>query len=167
MRTRQNRAEPFERAVKYVLFDQTCRYGMDPFRCLGWLVCFFFSFAFLYLLAQCPSWRSGAIWADWPKSFERLSNGFPASEFSDTRLSKPWWKLWLSSFGLAAYFSALSALRIGWHQVNFGEWLERIQPRDYHLRATGWVKSASGVQSLISVLLLALFLLTYFGNPFG
>ena len=47
-------------------------------------------------------------------------------------------------------------------------WLQiaRIQPREYTLRATGWVRTVSGVQSLISVYLVALWVLSYFGRPF-
>jgi len=67
---------------------------------------------------------------------------------------------------LAAYFSLLSALRIGWSGLNFGTWISRMQPREYALQATGWVRFASGLQSLISVYLVALTILTYFGTPF-
>jgi hypothetical protein len=42
----------------------------------------------------------------------------------------------------------------------------RIHPGKYTLRATGWVKVVSGVQSLVSVYLLAIWALTYFGRPF-
>jgi hypothetical protein len=34
------------------------------------------------------------------------------------------------------------------------------------LRATGWVRTVAGIQSLLSVYLLALWVLTYFGRPF-
>jgi hypothetical protein len=34
------------------------------------------------------------------------------------------------------------------------------------MRATGWVRVAAGVQSLLSVYLIALWVLTYFGRPF-
>jgi hypothetical protein len=34
------------------------------------------------------------------------------------------------------------------------------------LRATGWVRTVAGIQSLLSVYLLALWVLTYFGQPF-
>jgi hypothetical protein len=36
----------------------------------------------------------------------------------------------------------------------------------YILRATGWVRFFAGLQSLLSVYLLALWVLTYFGRPF-
>ena len=63
-------------------------------------------------------------------------------------------------------FSLLSAVHIGWRDLNVGNWITRIQPRGYTLRATGWVRTVSGIQSLISVYLLALTILTYFGRPF-
>jgi nitric oxide reductase large subunit len=67
---------------------------------------------------------------------------------------------------LAAYFSLLSALRIGWSGLNFGTWISRMQLREYSLHATRWVRVASGIQSLISVYMVALAILTYFGTPF-
>jgi hypothetical protein len=41
-----------------------------------------------------------------------------------------------------------------------------MQPREYTLRATGWARMVSGAQSLLSIYLLALSVLTYFGRPF-
>ena len=67
----------------------------------------------------------------------------------------------------AMYFSILSAFHLGWRDLNVGNWITRMQPREYTLRATGWVRTVSGIQSLISVYLLALAVLTYFGRPFG
>jgi hypothetical protein len=53
-----------------------------------------------------------------------------------------------------------------WRDLNVGTWISRLQPREYTLRATGWVRFVSGLQSLISVYLIALWVLTYFGRPF-
>jgi uncharacterized protein YjbI with pentapeptide repeats len=64
------------------------------------------------------------------------------------------------------YFSVLSAFHFGWRDLNVGNWIARIQSREYTLRATGWVRSVSGIQSLVSVYLIALWALTYFGRPF-
>ena len=72
----------------------------------------------------------------------------------------------LAALGRAAYFSLLSAFHIGWHDLNVGTWIARIQPQEYTLRATGWVRVVSGIQSLLSVYLLAMWALTYFGRPF-
>ena len=66
----------------------------------------------------------------------------------------------------ALFFSVLSAFHIGWRELSVGSWIARLYPYEYTLRATGWVRTVSGVQSLISVYLLALAVLTYFGRPF-
>jgi hypothetical protein len=68
--------------------------------------------------------------------------------------------------GWAAYFSLLSAFQIGYKEFSIGAWLGRAQSRNFSLEGTGWVRSLAGIQSLISVYLLAMWLLTYFGRPF-
>ena len=67
---------------------------------------------------------------------------------------------------IGLYFSTISAFSLGWRELNVGTWITRMQPREYTLRATGWVRTVSGIQSLLSVYLLALWVLTYFGRPF-
>ena len=71
-----------------------------------------------------------------------------------------------AALGYAAYFSLLSAFHIGWRDLNVGTWISRAQPREYALRAIGWVRFFSGIQSLLSVYFLAIWALTYFGRPF-
>ena len=72
----------------------------------------------------------------------------------------------LDSIKLAFYFCLLSAFHIGWRDLNVGNWITRVQPREYTLQASGWVRTVSGIQSLLSVYLLAIWGLTYFGRPF-
>jgi hypothetical protein len=50
--------------------------------------------------------------------------------------------------------------------LNVGAWIARLQTREYTLQAIGWVRVVSGAQSLLSVYLLAMWALTYFGRPF-
>jgi hypothetical protein len=73
---------------------------------------------------------------------------------------------WLRNVRIAFYFSLLSAFNLGWRELNVGDWIARLQTREYTLKATGWVRAVSGLQSLISVYLVALWVLTYFGRPF-
>jgi hypothetical protein len=73
---------------------------------------------------------------------------------------------WRFALRYALYFSLLSAFSIGWKDFNVGSWIARVQGREYALRATGWVRVVSGLQSLLSVYLLAIWALTYFGRPF-
>jgi hypothetical protein len=128
-------------------------------------------FTVVYSLTQCfPSF--GDIWVVWDENrldktkgdypSQRLS-GFPYDPSARPRSRT---RFFLSVVMLAAYFSLLSALRIGWSGLNFGTWITRMQVREYSLHGTKWVRFASGLQSLISVLLVALAILTYFGAPF-
>ena len=72
----------------------------------------------------------------------------------------------VAALGWSAYFSLLSTFQIGFRDFSVGRWLTRTQPRNFALEATGWVRTVSGVQSLLCVYLLAMWLLTYFGRPF-
>lgn len=78
------------------------------------------------------------------------------------RLHRSGWR----SLAPAAYFSLLSAFHIGFREFSVGTWISRLQRDEYTLRPVGWVRTVSGAQSLISVYLLAIWVLTYFGRPF-
>ena len=64
----------------------------------------------------------------------------------------------------ALFLSLLSPIHTGWRDFNVGNRIGRIFPRDFSLRATGWVKSVPGVQSPIGAYLVALWPITYFGG---
>ena len=100
----------------------------------------------------------GGIWKVW--EVERIHQHKGSKE--PTRLSVDGW----DALKIGFYFSVMSSFRIGWRDLNVGSWISRIQPNEYNLRATGWVRAFSGLQSLISVYLLALWALTTFGRPF-
>jgi hypothetical protein len=67
-------------------------------------------------------------------------------------------------FGI--FFSLISAFSVGYKEVDVGRWIERISPKQETLRATGWMRTVSGFQGLVSFYLLVLWILTYFGRPF-
>ncbi len=153
-----------ERTMSTVFFDWTCQYGMSPGRPLLIAAALVVMLSMVYIFAQVNPGPNGGIWAIWDEHRikqddgsskpQQLTEGFPS------RHSR------INIFLLALYFSLLSATRIGWRELNVGTWITRIQPRQYSLQATGWVRVVSGIQSLISVYLVALAILTYFGTPF-
>jgi hypothetical protein len=136
-----------------VFFDWTCQYGMSPSRPLLIVAALAVILSIVYIFAQVDPGPNGGIWAVWDEhrvkqaegsdKAQQLTYGFPSAR-SD-----------VSFLLLAFYFSLLSATRIGWSGLNFGTWITRIQPREYSLQATGWVRVVSGIQSLISVYLVA------------
>jgi hypothetical protein len=166
-------ADAVEAGLKYILFEVTCRYGLLPGRPLRILGVFLVVFSIPYLFALKARGRAG-IWAIWlpdrvhktegQETPVRVTDAFSFSRWAGTRWEMP--VRWLRAFGVALYFSLLSAVHIGWRDLNVGTWIARMQPREYTLRATGWVRFVSGLQSLLSVYLVALAVLTYFGRPF-
>jgi uncharacterized protein YjbI with pentapeptide repeats len=159
-----------ERWANYLFFDLTCQYGMSSKRPLFIVAIFSILFGAIYVFAQIFPEEHSGIWAVWDEhridktegadAPQRLNAGFPPAR------AKGRVRRFISISALAAYFSLLSALRIGWSGLTFGTWISRMQRREYSLHATGWVRVVSGVQSLISVYLVALTILTNFGTPF-
>ncbi|AXV87972.1 hypothetical protein CJO78_11520 [Ralstonia solanacearum] len=148
-----------EYAFNFVFFDLTCQYGMSPGRSLRIFAISIPIFACIYIVALGRG-KGGGIWRVWPEAKARV----PPDEGRD----KPE-RLLLGGISLiytALYFSLLSAFNIGWRDFNIGAWISRIQPRNYALQATGWVRAVAGIQSLLGVYLVALWIITYFGHPF-
>ena len=140
-----------------LFFEITTQWGMNPGRALIILLIFIPVFAVPYVVALRIDGKDG-IWQKW--SDERVRDDLGCAK--PTRLQVGWSK----AIGFGIYFSALSAFHIGWQDLKIGNWIARIQPREYTLRASGWVRTISGIQSLISVYLVAIWALTYFGRPF-
>jgi hypothetical protein len=85
----------------------------------------------------------------------------------------PWWlrvlrrlHRLLSVFFWSGYFSLISAFNIGFPEINLGNWLQHLPRTDYRLKAKGWPRTVAGIQSLISLCLLLLWVASYFGHPF-
>jgi hypothetical protein len=167
-----------ESLFNLVCFEWPCQYGLNPGRPLEILGLGLFVFTFPYLLALRSRDRETGIWLVRPEN-RILGRGCQDRPYK-LNACRPFRPLPLDStrFGgkilrglrqmrLAFYFSLLSAFNLGWRELNVGNWISRLQKNEYHLRATGWVRTVAGVQSLLSVYLLALWVLTYFGRPFG
>ena len=161
-----------EATFNFVVFEMTSAYGMSPGRPLRVLVLLILLFALAYALAlQDPAGGAGGVWLVW--SPDRIKREEGGSE--PVLLTNVAWPdgpgprrilTWRGVLGFAVYFSLLSAFRIGWRELNVGSWILRLQSREYSIRATGWVRVVAGAQSLLSVYLVALWVLTYFGRPF-
>lgn len=166
-RLRQDRWAAVEGAFRLLLFEWTSGYGLAYGRPILILLALVVVFALVYLpvLLITPARPdSSGIYRIWPQGRITQSGATPvaAEDVIVERLNPRG----LSALGLALYFSLISAFHLGWRDLNVGSWLARLQPRDYALRGQGWVRVVSGVQSLTSVYLLALWVLTYFGRPF-
>jgi hypothetical protein len=148
-----------ESGLNFLLFELTSDYGMSPARPLWILLWLIFGFSLFYMQSVLvPAGKTTGIWQTWPDG--QVSD--PDAGTAPSRIEAE--GLRIVAWGL--YFSLLSAFRIGWRDVNVGNWIARVHPGEFALRATGWVKVTAGIQSLVSVYLIALWVLTYFGRPF-
>jgi len=157
-----------------VFFDWTCQYGMSPGRplILGvvlWFLCSFLYFACIHTRGEAGLYRvySQSI-PDDPSAPRRVERISPLS----TKHSRG--PRWLFQFfrreclllRTSMFFSLMSAFNIGFRDINFGRWLRLLTRQEFDIKAVGWARVIAGWQSLISVYLIALWVLTYFGRPF-
>lgn len=152
-----------EAVLRMVLFDWTTRYGMAPFRAIRILLTLIVIFA---LVAYIPALlKGGFIYRVWPGGrLERGTAGDVVAREAKVDNLQPGNVLLI--VGYAMQFSLLTAFQIGWRELNVGSWLARLTRFEYALVAVGWPRTIAGIQSLMSVYLLAIWALTYFGRPF-
>ena len=163
---------PLQRWFKKVAFDWTCKYGMDPGRPLQiWLgillVCSLLYTVFIHSPVETGIYRI----------FKVGEVGHEETMVVQIRprpIASGPWRLFPLQFVLregrvlfwALFFSLMSAFNIGFRDINFGRWLWLLPRTEYDLKAKGWARTVAGFQSLVSVCLIALWVLTYFGRPF-
>jgi Pentapeptide repeats (8 copies) len=158
-----------ESLFSYVLFELPSHYGMAPGRALWSLLGLILIFALPYWMAIKHANSRSGIWMILPEDRLASRSGKKKAVLLRPPMAKTWRERLVSEsrmFRTGLYFSLLSAFHLGWRELNVGTWIARLQFREYTLRATGWVRMVAGIQSLLSVYLLALWVLTYFGRPF-
>ena len=157
-----------------VFFDWTCQYGMSLGRplMLGvvlWFLCSLLYFVCIHTPSEAGLYRVyGQSIRDDPSAQRRVERISPVST---THSSGP---RWLFQFfrreclllRTSMFFSLMSAFNIGFRDINFGRWLRLLTRQEFDIKAVGWARVTAGWQSLISVYLIALWVLTYFGRPF-
>lgn len=158
-----------------VFFDWTCQYGMSSGRPLSvgvllWLLCSVLYFACIHSSGKAGLYRVYAQDIEQDPSAHRLVEKIvPLANKQmrgPRRLLQFFWRQWLV-LRTSMFFSLMSAFNIGFRDINFGRWLRLLTREQFDIKAIGWTRVVAGWQSLISVYLLALWVLTYFGRPFG
>lgn len=156
-----------EGIFRYVAFDLTTAYGLRPSRALLLIAALWLVLTPIY---AWPIWQTkrppvaGSVYRIWPKDRVEIREDKPTLD--NPAQVERLHRRGLAAIGWSAYLSLLSAFQIGYREFSVGSWLSRAQPRSFALESTGWVRTVSGIQSLLSVYLLAMWLLTYFGRPF-
>jgi hypothetical protein len=159
-----------EGGLRFVGFELPVEYGKDPAQALVIILMLGAILTPVYMVpilrSPEPPAKSGGLYQVFPANRidETAANPMLADEGMVLRVHEM--NAW-SAFRSAAYFSLLSAVNIGFQDFTVGDWIQRIQAREYKLQAIGWVRVVSGIQSLLSVYLLAMWVLTQFERPFG
>jgi nitric oxide reductase large subunit len=65
-----------------------------------------------------------------------------------------------------ALFSFISIIDLGFESLDFGRWVRNLFWKEYDLKAEGWLRMVSGLQSLVGLGLLALCILSLLGKHF-
>lgn len=169
--------------AELIFFDFTSEYGCNlqrPWSILGVLFLLCSIFYYITMLKKC---NSGILLIQ-QKSVEFISNNKEDNKvrrnnwiktiihrnneniklYSNNSFNKiPMFirLLWWSYF-----FSAINTFNIGFRDINFGRWLKLLTRKEFDLQPFGWIRVVSGVQALISVYLIALWVLSFVGTPF-
>jgi hypothetical protein len=159
------RSARIEGCLRTVGLEWTTAYGLHPERALRWILLLGAVLTPVYMLAILrPTAASGVIQV-FPADRLEGTAGDPADEQKrEKQLVHA--KGWRDAVSTAAYFSLISAVNIGFEAFTPGDWIRRLQTREYSLEAVGWVRVVAGAQALLSVYLLAMWVLTQFGQPF-
>jgi uncharacterized protein YjbI with pentapeptide repeats len=160
-----NLIERIRGTLRFVAFDVPVAYGNDPARALLLIlgIAAFLTFVYMQPIRHPRKelWKPSGLYRVFPA---RRIDKTPSTQTVDKERVEAgnYWK----AFWLAAYFSLISAVNIGFQQFTPGDWIRRLQTREYSLEPVGWVRVVAGAQALLSVYLLAIWVLTQFGRPF-
>ena len=160
-------------ALRVTALRATTAYGLAPWRSLLILVglALVFSSVYLFLILPQPPGAPCAIARlHRAGSILRVDTSHAGTSLDATPWSNR--EAALCREGLAAatgwalYYSLLCSVAFGFRDLNLSQWIERIQMSPFVLIAMGWARAVSGVQCVLSLFLLVLWILTYFGRPF-
>ena len=155
----------FAGIIRTVGLGWTTAYGLHPERALRWILLLGMIVTPVYMLAALrPTGESGIIKVFPAGRLDGTAGDLAGEEKPKKQLVHA--KGWRCAFPTATYFALISAVNIGFEQFTPGDWIRRLQTREYSLEAVGWVRVVAGAQALLSVYLLAMWVLTQFGQPF-
>lgn len=120
-----------------------------------------------------PQWRetlssdSTAKWSRLQRLLKWLGMRRPA-EWLHSFLAPHWPRLcWeIGYLKSVVIFSLISVVNLSFASFDVGHWARLLFFSEYDLKARGWLRMVSGLQSLIGLGLLALSLLSFFGHRF-
>lgn len=137
--------------IEKIAFDYTTEYGSNfsrPFIILFWiwLIASVVYFSFLQFKKQ------SGLFVTITELDETVTNYEITNIFRKARI--------------ACFFSLLCTFNIGFRGFNFGRIIKLLLTKDMDFRPTGALRTVSAIQAILSVFLIGLWILSYFGRPF-
>lgn len=146
-----------EELFRYIFFEWTSNWGLTPNLPLKLM---------LYLILICGAIYTTALTLA-PLDQDAETGRGIYREWEDEKKKREYLNKKECNPLLTGFvFSVMSALYIGWEELRLENWLSRLNPQEYRLKASGWLQTLSAVQAILTTYLLALWILTYFGRPF-
>ncbi|MEO7191277.1 MAG: pentapeptide repeat-containing protein [Vicinamibacterales bacterium] len=153
-------------------FDWTVRYGMAPEHALVLLMELWLLFSVIYAAVLHTSGRSGLVLVK--RRTRRTDEVYRQRRVRPRAIAglqghARWWH-WLSRewhlLRVSMFFSLLSTFHSGFNDIDPGKWIRLLTTREFNLEPTRWMRSIAGVQTVMSLFLFAMWILTQFGHPF-
>ncbi len=157
--------------VKAVAFGFTCNFGLSPWKPLRLLFGLWVVFTLILILIGLLSRKTMfAVVVRYTVAGKTRTRELPLRVFLQHRGRSSRWSrhghTLVRILRLSARVSMMNLFNLQFEQVDVGRWLKLLSGRDYEVRTFGIARSISGVESLISFYLIALWVLAYFGHPF-
>jgi hypothetical protein len=137
------------------VFGWGCKYGAAPWRPIRIFLLGIPIFACFYGYFLSPEWKRGGIFVistnEHHEKGKRIRNRLVCQNFRKKLL----WGVW---------FSFMTAFGVGDSQRRIGGWISNLTPSESQLAAAGIPKFFVGIQSLLSMGLLTLWLLSLFSK---
>jgi hypothetical protein len=176
-----NRGACLEYYVRKLLFEKTNSYGMQRTKPLLLLVIVWMTGAVLFWICLQRNTKSGLS----VRLSRRFADGSVHSRAFD--LTNRYWSSPLNErpphsllkrvtlaikdqtrlASAAAFYSLTSVTTLSFRDWDPARWLSLLLDRNYQLEGRGWVKRLAGAQALVSLYLLVLLVLSFFGLPFS
>jgi hypothetical protein len=157
------------------LIDWTCQYGMNLWRPVALGLWAWVGFTLLFFSFMHHPGPSGLYLAVAPgltlepeaiRSAPQVRSTI-AWEALKRKEVLVWLREELRLLGIAAFFSLVNGFNIGFKDADVGRWIRLLPAREFEFRAVGWSRTFAGVQALLTLYLLAIWVLCLFGHPFG
>lgn len=152
------------RWVQSVLFDWTSEFGSNAFRPLLVIGCLWLACGITYGMAILKGGKGGLFLV---ATGERIPKGKkPLHVLRIRRRQASRFGQLKAAVSVGLFFSFRRTFHFGFKELDFGNWLKLLQAREFDIRAYGWPRMLSGAQSITSIYLLALSILSAFSTPF-